>query len=314
MSLYVVTGAGPVGWTITEILASQGHNVRILTRTGSGPDHALVERRSVDVSNPASLSREFQGASAVFHCIHGSSYTAKAWAAELPVAEAAVMDAAQAAGAVVVFPESMYSYSGPERPIAENSPREASGGKRGVRTQLLRARAAHSADTVSVVAGDFFGPRVLMAHAGDRMVPLVLQGKTVQVIGSADQPHSFTYVPDLAAAMVTAAQDKGLWNSILHAPTLPPMTLRQLASAFAAAAGLGMPKVSVVPGWLLRIVGVFSGDMRELVETLYQFQRPFVLDSAASQRRLGLAPTPLADAASATVAWWQQKERTTAAG
>lgn len=311
MSLYVVTGAGPVGWTVAELLASQGHNVHILTRSGSGPDHPLVERRAVDVSDPSRLGREFAGASAVFHCIHGSAYSANVWAAELPGAEQAVMDAAAAAGAVVVFPESMYSYSEPDRPMTEDSPRNAVGGKRGIRAALLRARADHAADTVSVVAGDFFGPRVRLAHAGERMVPRLLKGKGVQVVGSAELPHSFTYVPDLAAAMVAAAQDRNLWNRVLHAPTLPAMTMREIAAAFTTAAGMPAPKVTAAPGWLLRLLGLASRDMRELAEMLYQFERPFVLDSTASERLLGFHPTPLPEAAAATVAWWESQQAAT---
>ncbi|WP_281445661.1 NAD(P)H-binding protein, partial [Paenarthrobacter nicotinovorans] len=113
--MYVVTGAGPVGYTAAEQLAEQGHQVRILTRSGSGPEHPLVERMRVDASDPGQVSHAFQGAHAVFHCIHGSAYRAAAWAAELPQAEQTVMDAAAAVGAVVVFPESLYSYSEPDR-------------------------------------------------------------------------------------------------------------------------------------------------------------------------------------------------------
>lgn len=307
--MYVVTGAGPVGYSVAERLAGQGHQVRVLTRSGSGPEHPLVERIRADVSDPAQLKDAVQGAIAVFHCIHGSAYRTAAWAAELPQAEQVVMDAAAAAGAVVVFPESLYSYSEPDKVMAESSPREASGGKRGIRVQLLKARELHAANTVSVIAGDFFGPRVKMAHAGERMVPLVLAGKRIQVIGSADQPHSFTYVPDLAAAMIAAAQKPELWNSVLHAPTGRAMTQREVAAAYADAAGVSVPKVSAVPGWVLRAAGVFSTDMRELAEMLYQFERPFVMDSAASQRRLGLEPTPLTEAAAATVAWWRSAGR-----
>ncbi|WP_026547917.1 NAD-dependent epimerase/dehydratase family protein [Paenarthrobacter nicotinovorans] len=307
--MYVVTGAGPVGYSVAERLAGQGHQVRVLTRSGSGPEHPLVERIRADVSDPAQLKDAVQGAIAVFHCIHGSAYRTAAWAAELPQAEQVVMDAAAAAGAVVVFPESLYSYSEPDKVMAESSPREASGGKRGIRVQLLKARELHAANTVSVIAGDFFGPRVKMAHAGERMVPLVLAGKRIQVIGSADQPHSFTYVPDLAAAMIAAALEPRLWNSVLHAPTGQPMTQREVAAAYADAAGVSVPKVSAVPGWVLRAAGVFSTDMRELAEMLYQFERPFVMDSAASQRRLGLEPTPLTEAAAATVAWWRSAGR-----
>ncbi|MFK0002237.1 NAD-dependent epimerase/dehydratase family protein [Paenarthrobacter sp. NPDC090522] len=310
--MYVVTGAGPVGWTVAETLAMQGNEVRVVTRSGSGPEHPLIQRVRGDASDAAQFSEAVRGAQAIFHCIHGSKYRAKEWAAELPEAERVVMDAAAAAGAVVVFPESLYSYSEPDSVMTETGPREATGGKRGVRTSLLKAREAHSANTASVVAGDFFGPRVMMAHAGERMVPLVLAGKTVQVLGSADQPHSFTFVPDLAAAMIAAAQRPELWNRVLHAPTGPATTQRALAGAYAAAAEVGTPKVSAIPGWVLRVAGVFATDMRELAEMLYQFERPFVMDSSESQKLLGLDPTPLPDAAAATVAWWQAKRATLA--
>jgi nucleoside-diphosphate-sugar epimerase len=301
---YIVTGAGPVGWTVAEQLAGNGHRVLVLTRSGSGPDHPLIERKAVDVSDPASLHGLFDGAEAVFHCIHGSKYSAAAWDRELPGAERSVLAAAGGAGAVVVFPESLYSYSEPGRPMREDGPREAQGGKRGIRTALLRAREASPTDTVSVVASDFFGPRVRGAHAGERMLRPVLAGKSLVVIGSADLPHSFTYVPDLAAAMITAARDRSLWNRVWHAPTGPALSQRQIAEAFAAAAGARKPRVAALPGWVLRTMGAFSPGTRELAETLYQFDQPFVLDSRASEAALGLQPTPLKQAAAATVAWW----------
>ncbi|WP_416404827.1 NAD-dependent epimerase/dehydratase family protein [Arthrobacter sp. LFS091] len=307
--MYVVTGAGPVGYTIAEQLAGLGHPVRVLTRSGSGPDHPLVEKMRVDASDPDQLKEAVAGATAVFHCIHGSAYRAAAWAAELPQAEQVVMDAAAAAGAVVVFPESLYSYSEPERIMTESSHREAAGGKRGIRTALLKARREHAANTVSVVAGDFFGPRVKMAHAGERMVTPILSGKRLQFIGSANQPHSFTYVPDLAASMIAAAGKPEVWNSVLHAPTGAAVTQREIAVAHARAAGLTTPKVSAVPGWVLRAAGLVSTDMRELAELLYQFERPFVMDSSESQRILGLDPTPLPEAAATTMAWWRGADR-----
>src|SRR6478609_1493045 len=151
---YVVTGAGPVGWTVAEQLAERGERVRVMTRSGSGPDHPNIEKLKADVSKPAVLADAFDGAAAVFHCIHGSAYSAAAWERELPAAEQAVLAAAGQAGAVVVFPESLYSYSNPEQVMTEDSPREAEGGKRGIRAALLRAREASTTDTVSVAAGD----------------------------------------------------------------------------------------------------------------------------------------------------------------
>lgn len=107
----------------------------------------------------------------------------------------------------------------------------------------------------------------------------VLAGRTLRVMGSADQPHSFTYLPDYARAMIAAAADRAAWGSVLHAPT--------------------------VPSWLVRAGALVPGTLRELNETLYQFTGPFVMDSSASEGHLGLSPTPLEEAVRDTLAWWR---------
>ncbi|MDZ7912814.1 MAG: NAD-dependent epimerase/dehydratase family protein [Rhodococcus sp. (in: high G+C Gram-positive bacteria)] len=310
-NLEIVTGAGPVGSAVALQLAEQGINVRLLTRSGSGPEHPLIDRRRVDVSDSEALRAVSEGATAIYHCIH-AAYNAADWERELPAAEKVVLDAAASIGAVVVFPESLYAYNS-DTLMTESDPRNATGGKRGVRTALLRAREASATPTVSVVASDFFGPRVRTAHAGERMVPKVMAGKKIRVIGSADQPHSFTYIPDLAAAMIAAAHNPELWNSVIHAPTGPALTQRKIAEAFARAAGASPAKVGALPAWVLDAVGKINTDSRELAEMSYQFTKPFVMDSSASEVLLGLSPTPLDQAAQETVAWWRAEQARTAA-
>jgi nucleoside-diphosphate-sugar epimerase len=310
--VHVVTGAGPVGSTVAQQLAEAGHHVRLLTRSGSGPVHPLIERRRVDVSRPDGLVEAFADAVAVHHCIHGSAYDARVWRAELPQAERMVLEAAGRVGAVAVFPESLYSYGPVEGTITESTPRSASTGKLGVRTELLAQREASATPTVSVAASDFYGPLVRNAHAGERMVPTVLAGRTMRVLGSPDQPHSFTYVPDLAAAMVRAATRPDLWNSFLHAPTAPPVTQRRLVGMVADAGAVRAPRVSSIPVSVLGAAGVVSRSMREMAETGYMFARPFVMDSSASEERLGLTPTPLVVGLAQTVAWWRAQQQAAA--
>nr|WP_296776764.1 NAD-dependent epimerase/dehydratase family protein [Rhodococcus sp. (in: high G+C Gram-positive bacteria)] len=298
-----------VGWTVAEQLAAQGHSVRVLTRSGSGPEHPSIERRRVDVQT-GDLTHEFDGAAAIYMCTH-VAYEDKVWRAELPTMERAVLDAA--AGTVVVFPESLYSYGRVDGPIREDAPRNATHRKLGVRTQLLAARDAHSTPTVSVAASDFYGPRVLTAHMGDRVIPNVLAHKTIRVIANADIPHSFTYIPDFAAAMIVAAADTSLWNSFLHAPTAPAPTQREMIELFARAAEVDTPKVGTIPAWTMRALAVIPGPMKELGDTLYQFEFPYELDSTQSEKLLGLTPTPLTDGAAATTAWWKNSELSTTA-
>ena len=67
---------------------------------------------------------------------------------------------------------------------------------------------------------------------------------------------------------------------------------------------MSAPKVSGIPGWVLRLVGLVHRGTRELAVMSYQFDRPYVFDSTASERLLGLKPTPLQDGVAATVASW----------
>ena len=150
--LHVVTGAGPVGWTVAEQLAAAGHQVRVLTRSGSGPEHPAVERRSVDVSQPGALAEAVAGADAVFHCVHGTAYSEKVWRRELPPPSRSCCARPGETGAVVVFPESLYAYTRPTEPMTEDNPRDWDHGKGAVRRDLLRARADSPTDTVSVVS------------------------------------------------------------------------------------------------------------------------------------------------------------------
>ncbi len=290
--LYVVTGAGPVGWTVAEQLAGQGNRVRVLTRSGSGPEHPLVERLTVDVQDASQVRDAFAGATAVFHCIHGSSYTADAWRAELPRAEQTVLAAAGEAGAVVVFPESLYSYSEPDAAMTEDRPADRPGRQEGVRTELLRAREASPANTVTVVAGDFFGPRVRNSHGGERMVPPVLAGKKLLVIGSTDQPHSFTYVPDLAAAMIRAAQMPALWNKVWHAPTGPASRSGSWPQRSQKPAVRPRPKIGSHPGLGAPGHGrLFEGSPGARRNPL-PVRRPFVMDSRRARPPWTSAPRP----------------------
>lgn len=275
--------------------------VGVLTRSGSGPEHPLVERRRCDASDPTTLAVELVGAEVVFDCMH-AAYSEAQWRATLPRAERSVLEAAGHVGAVVVFPESLYAFGRVTASMTEETPLGASRGKPAVRVELLRQRAASPTPTVSVAASDFYGPLARTAHAGDRMLDAVLGGRTLYAVGDPDAPHSWTYVPDLAAAMIVAAADTSLWNSLLLAPTAAPLTQRELVRAYADAAGVRPPRVVGMPGAMLRALGLVHRPTREIAEMAYQFDAPFVLDSSASERRLGLAPTPMREGVARTIA------------
>jgi hypothetical protein len=51
---------------------------------------------------------------------------------------------------------------------------------------------------------------------------------------------------------------------------------------------------------LLGVGGAVVPLLREMRETVYQFERPYTLDSSAIERELGLTPTPWDEVCRAT--------------
>src|SRR5699024_1384523 len=122
-------------------------------------DHAPAPS-SVHVAADASyrdrLARAAEGVDAIFACAH-APYDSLIWEQVLPLLDAAVLDTAAERGIPLVFPESVYAFAGLATPITETSPFAPVEDKGRIRKRLLEARAAHSAASASVIAGDLLG-------------------------------------------------------------------------------------------------------------------------------------------------------------
>ena len=224
---------------------------------------------------------------------------------------AAFMTAAARTGAVLVMIDNLYAF-GPDTPMPmrEADPMRATGAKGAVRarmaTELLQAHAAGTLRATIARASDFFGPGVTDSMLGERVLPRVLAGKGVSMLGSLDTPHHVSYMPDVARTLTTIATDARAWGAAWHVPNAPALTQRQLVAALAAAAGTEV-KVSTIPWVVVRALGIVMPVMRELRETSYQFDRPWIVDSSLTEATFGLAATPMAVAAKETVAWWRTR-------
>lgn len=295
----LVIGAGQVGPHVALHLAEHGDTVRVGTRSGSGPDHPGIEKIRLDATDPAALDAAFADVDVVHLCLHASAYRPDAWERELPSLERGVLDAAARHGVHVVFPESVYAFdtSTTVTPTSAVAPRSGLGR---IRAGLLAQRAASPARTTSVVASDFYGPGATMAHGGDRMAEPAVAGRTVRPLGRVDLPHAWTYLPDLAAAMVAAADLPPAPDRVVVAPVVHA-TQRELADAYAREAGRPGARVSRVPAGVLRALGLVSRDLAAMASTSHLFTEPLLVDEQASVRDLGVAPTPLGTAVAAVV-------------
>ncbi len=307
-STHIIVGSGPVGTTTALLLADLGHQVRVITRSGSGPTHRNIERVALDATNAAALTTATAGAAAIYNCVNPPYHR---WPTDWPPIANAMLAAAESSGAVLVIMGNLYGYGPMTRPMKESDPLASTGVKGGVRIKMWRdGLAAHESGRIratEVRASDFIGPEVLNSHLGERVIPKLLKGKGVQVVGNPDMVHSFTFMPDVARALVTAATDERAWGKAWHVPTNPATTPREMITMMSKIAGVAPVKVSGIPNALLKVGGLFLPMLRELPEMLYQFDRPFVVDSSLFTATFGQSATPLQEALTSTVDWYRNR-------
>lgn len=306
MSTHLVVGAGSVGSALASQLAAAGDDVVVVTRSGSGPDQPGVRRVAADASSLDALMLAAPEAVAIHNCANPPYHR---WAQDWPPMASAFIGYAERTGAVLVTCSNLYGYGPVNGPMAESLPLAATGTKGRVRAQMWRdAKAAHDAGTIratEVRGSDYIAPSDQTRISSARVVPRVLQGKSVSLLGPVDQPHTWTSPIDVARLMAITATAPEAWGYAWHVPSNAPRTQRQVVDELADAAGVPHVKVSQVPGPMVAMLGLVNPVMREMAETSHQWDRPFVMDDTAARQAFGMEPTPWPEILDSVVAYYR---------
>ena len=294
MSLHVIVGAGRVGSTTAQLLAERGEQVRVISRSGSGPSDPGIERVATDATDPARLAALAAGAAVLYNCANPAYHR---WLTDWAPLWSALLQTAERTGATLASAAPLYSYGPVSGPMTEQTPLAATHPKLRIRgDQWREALAAHSAGRIratEVRASDYLQAQSILTFI---LGGPLLAGKRAFSPAPLDVPHTWTSVNDVARLLVTVAADERGWGRAWHVPSNEPLTIRQLATRFTQVNRAPAPKLAVLPHPLMRAAGLLSPMVRELETTRYQFTAPFVMDSTAATETFGLTPEPFDDA------------------
>ena len=306
---HVVLGTGAIGRAIAEELVKRGESVRMVNRSGKMEEiPAGVEVVASDLYDQAQVKELTRGAKVVYQVAQPSYHE---WVEKFPTLQKSIIDGLTGSNVKLVLVENLYMYGATNgMAMTEDMPHNPHTRKGKVRSEISKAAfKAHRSGKVRVTAGrgsDFFGAWGLPTAAmGERTFYPLLNGKPAQLIGDIDAQHTHTYITDFGKALVILGERDEADGQAWHVPNdNPRITQREMVKMIAEEAGVE-PKISSMGKAMMWIGGLFIPEAREMVEMMYEFEQPFIVDSSKFEKAFGMKATPMREAIKETVAWYK---------
>ncbi len=293
MSKVALLGAaGAVGKSVADKLRKEGSPYRAIGRSTApleksfGRD-ALAEIKTWNPDEPESVRKALQGVESAVYLI-GVNY----WQFDLhPALMRKTIDGAIAAGVKrILLIGTVYPYGRPQSAtVNEDHPRNPHTFKGKMRKEqeglLFAAHAAGELQACELILPDFYGPHVDKSFLWSAFLA-AKKGGRAQMVGPIDTPHQFVFVPDVGPIVAQLLRSETAWGHAWNFAGSGTTTQREVVEKIFAAAGRP-PRLSVAGKTMLRLSGLFSPMLREMVEMHYLQTDPVLLDDGRLSQMLG---------------------------
>lgn len=305
-------GTGSIGYAFTQELLRHQEQVTLLVRNkqkaqklfGPQPTLQLIEGDAQDGDLLLQLGAE------ATHIFHGVNYPFEKWQNNMERVTQNVIQAAAISKSTIFFPGNIYNF-GLIDVITEETPPSPTTKKGVIRVKLeqMLQQAAEQGKcaVVNLRLPDFWGPNVM----NEGIAPVfrgALAGKAMPWLFRNDIPHQLVYTPDAAKVyyMLAKHPPRQPYTVYNFAGEVVP-SIKQWQAQIAKAAGTE-PRHKVYPGWLFKVMGLFSPGMREIAEMGYLWQNTILLNDDKLRQTLPNIPhTPMQQAIEETLAWHREQ-------
>ena len=303
--MHTILGAGgSVGHALAQSLASHTTSIRLVSRKPQKVNDT-DQLFPCDLLDEQQTNRAVEGSEVVYLTV-GFPYTHIQWGKMWPVCMRNTLEACKAHQAKLIFLDNVYMYAPSEIPhMTEESTWGAPSKKGKIRTEIARMLVDEiEAGTLTgaIARGaDFYGPGISNSVLLESVAKPLKKGGMANWLGKAHYKHSYTYTPDAGKAMAILGTTEGSFNQTWHLPTASPaLTGQEWVEAIAKEVGVP-PKFREVGKGMLKLIGLFSKEMRELPEMHYQYTQDYVFDSSKFEKRFNFKPTPYKEGISEVV-------------
>ena len=301
---HIILGAGgAIGNTLTNELISRKVKIKLVSRHGFVMEG--TESAKSDLSNLESTKNVIEESSIVY-LVAGLPYDYSIWKEQWFKIMRNVVDATKEKKARLIFFDNVYSYGKVNGPMTEETPYNPCSKKGELRTKLNQylEEEIRGGDLKAIIAraADFYGP-----YSEKTSIPFILgiqnlaKGKKAQWLVDTKPTHSYTYTVDCGKSLYLLATTESAYNQVWHLPTArPPLTGDQFIQLAAEYLNTS-PKTFLLKGWMIKLTGLFSKQVGELYEMLYQNKYDYIFDSSKFEKLFNFKPTPYEEGIKETI-------------
>jgi nucleoside-diphosphate-sugar epimerase len=303
--MQTILGAnGTIGSLLAKELFAYANKIRLVSRNP-------IKVNETDELFPADLTDERQieeavKGSEIVYLLVGFEYKLSIWQDSWPKLMKATIDACIKYNAKLVFFDNVYMYDINSIPFMTEESKINPPSKKGkVRNEIadMLLNSIKSGRLTALIArsADFYGPNNKTSVLLETVYKNFKKGKAANWFIDSNKKHSFTYTPDAAKATAILGNTPDAYNQVWHLPTdSNALTGKEMVSLFAKEMNV-KDKLTTLPMWLLKILGLFIPIMKEMPEMMYQSDRDYIFDSTKFNKRFNFTPTTYNEGVKQTV-------------
>jgi nucleoside-diphosphate-sugar epimerase len=294
MKQTILGANGTIGKLLAKELLNYTQDIRLVSRNPEKVNES-DELFPADLTDANMVDKAIEGSDIVYLVV-GFDYNLKTWQNNWPKLMKATIESCIRHQAKLVFFDNVYMYDKSAIPnMTEDSPINPSSKKGLVRKEIadmiLKAVAEKKISALIARAPDFYGPGNQNSYLIQVVYNNLIKGKNANWFINANKKHSFIYTPDAAKACALLGNTPDSYNQVWHLPTDDHTLSGQEWLDLFNKEMKTDKKLSILPMFLIRILGIFMPFMREMPEMMYQYDQDYFFDSTKFQKRFNFTPT-----------------------
>lgn len=294
-NLHTILGAGgSIGNPLAKTLLDNNQKVRLVSR--SNYEMMGAESYKADITDLKQTMDAVKGSSVVYLAA-GIKYQLSVWEEFWPKIMMNVIEACKSTGSKLIFLDNVYMYGKVTGQMTEETPYNPCSKKGEVRAAISRKLEEEykkgNLNAIIARAADLYGP-----YADKNSLPYIMifdkqsKGKNAQWLVNANTVHTYSYTLDCANAIWLLSQDEQCNNQIWHMPSANPgISAKEFISISAKLQGL-TEKYSVLPKFMVQLVGLFDKQVKEIIEMSYQVEYDYKFNSDKFNNYFNYKPKP----------------------